>query len=259
MVTSARHELIKSGDGTVDVSLRGTEGPLAVLVPSLGRAAPDFDELAIALAGAGWRTAALNPRGVGGSKSPREEISLHDLAADVGAVVEALDGAPAAIIGHAFGNRVSRCLAADRPDLVRSVVLLAAGGRVPMAPDVQRAMRALVRPLPPEEHRAAIQTVFFAKGNDPTPFLTGNYIDVAIAQVRAGRNTEIDDWWGGGSAPILVIQGLEDRCASVGNGHMLREAFGDRVEVIDIPGASHALLPEQPETIARHILEFLSR
>jgi pimeloyl-ACP methyl ester carboxylesterase len=34
-------------------------------------------------------------------------------------------------VGHAFGSRVARCLAADRPELVRRVVLPAAGGLVP--------------------------------------------------------------------------------------------------------------------------------
>ncbi len=34
-------------------------------------------------------------------------------------------------------------------------------------------------------------------------------------------------------------------------------AFPDRVKVVVIENAGHALLPEQPETIARAVLEFL--
>ena len=56
---------------------------------------------------------------------------MHDLAADVAGVLEAVDcGAAAHLVGHAFGNRVARCLAVDRPSLVRSVTLLAAGGLI---------------------------------------------------------------------------------------------------------------------------------
>jgi pimeloyl-ACP methyl ester carboxylesterase len=49
------------------------------------------------------------------------------LAADIAGVLEALAAAPAHVVGHAFGNRVARCLATDRPDPVRRVVLLAGG------------------------------------------------------------------------------------------------------------------------------------
>jgi pimeloyl-ACP methyl ester carboxylesterase len=48
----------------------------------------------------------------------------------VAGVLEALDCGPAHLVGHAFGNRVARCLAVDRPSLVRSVTLLAAGGLI---------------------------------------------------------------------------------------------------------------------------------
>ena len=33
----------------------------------------------------------------------------------------------------------------------------------------------------------------------------------------------------------------------------------DRVHVVDLSDASHALLPEQPEAITREVLAFLSR
>ncbi|MBK8631995.1 MAG: hypothetical protein IPN84_18045 [Sphingomonadales bacterium] len=51
----------------VDVLLRG-KGPLVVLLPSLGRSASDFDDLSSRIAAAGFRTAAINPRGIGKSK-----------------------------------------------------------------------------------------------------------------------------------------------------------------------------------------------
>ena len=63
-----------------------------------------------------------------------------------------------------------------------------------------------------------------------------------------------------GVAPMLVIQGLDDPLAVPANGHALREQLGgDRVEVVDLANASHAMLPEQPETIARELLAFLAR
>ena len=69
-------------------------------------------------------------RGVGGSSGSLDGITVHDLAADVAGVLEAMDCGPAHLVGHAFGNRIARCLAADRPALVRSVTVLAAGGLI---------------------------------------------------------------------------------------------------------------------------------
>jgi pimeloyl-ACP methyl ester carboxylesterase len=69
-------------------------------------------------------------RGAGESRGPIDGVTVHDLAADVAGVLEAVGCGPAHLVGHAFGNRVARCLAADRPSLVRRVALLAAGGLI---------------------------------------------------------------------------------------------------------------------------------
>jgi pimeloyl-ACP methyl ester carboxylesterase len=53
-----------------------------------------------------------------------------------------------------------------------------------------------------------------------------------------------------------VIQGLQDTVAPPENGHMMKAEMGDRVELIDIEGAGHAMFPEQPEKIADAIVMF---
>ena len=61
-----------------------------------------------------------------------EDLSMHDLAADVASVLEHENQGPAIVVGHAFGNFVARQIANDRPDLVRGVVVAAASaGKVP--------------------------------------------------------------------------------------------------------------------------------
>jgi pimeloyl-ACP methyl ester carboxylesterase len=54
-----------------------------------------------------------------------------------------------------------------------------------------------------------------------------------------------------------VIQGLDDEAAPPGNGHALREQFGERVRVIDLPRAGHFMLLEQPEVVTRAVAEFV--
>ena len=36
-----------------------------------------------------------------------------------------------------------------------------------------------------------------------------------------------------------------------------RDDLGERVSIVRIPGAAHALLPEQPEAVARALLDFI--
>jgi pimeloyl-ACP methyl ester carboxylesterase len=59
----------------------------------------------------------------------------------------------------------------------------------------------------------------------------------------------LEDWWSAGTAPLLVIQGLDDMAAPPGNGHALREQFGERVRLIDLPRAGHFLLLSSPKPL----------
>ena len=56
---------------------------------------------------------------------------------------------------------------------------------------------------------------------------------------------------------MLVVQGLDDNAAPPGNGYALRDAVGDRVQVVDIPGAGHFMILEQPDAVHEAVLRFL--
>ncbi len=120
------------GDINIIYYVQGS-GPTIVLIPSLGRGAEDFDVLAVGLAAAGFRVLRPEPRGFAGSTPLRDGETLHDMARDIAAVIEAEKAGPAIVAGHAAGNWQARVLARDRPDLVRAVALLAAivGGEAP--------------------------------------------------------------------------------------------------------------------------------
>ncbi|MEE8363841.1 MAG: alpha/beta hydrolase [Dehalococcoidia bacterium] len=257
--TSPETLVVQAGAATVCVGVRG-EGPPVVMHPSLGRGGSDFDDLAGRLAAAGFRAAAMDPRGVGRSRGPADGLTLHDLASDIAAVVGALGDDPAHLIGHAYGNRVVRCAAADHPELVRSVTLLAAGGLVPPEPEAARALARcfeLDRPL--AERLADVRSAFFAGESDPAVWTDGWWPETARLERAATQATPLEDWWTAGSAPVLVVQGLEDRVAPPANGRDIKERLGDRAELVEVSPAGHALLPEQPEAIAEAVVRFLRR
>ena len=127
-----QHRTIEVGDATLECALYGSGTPV-VLLANAGCSTGYFDHLARALVTGGFQTISINMRGVGGSRGSLDNATLHDLAADVAGVIEALDCGPAHLVGHAFGNRIARCLAVDQPSLVRSVTLLAAGGLIALS------------------------------------------------------------------------------------------------------------------------------
>ncbi len=103
-----------------------------------------------------------------------------------------------------------------------------------------------------------MRLAFFADGNDPRVWAGGWWPDAARAQGAAVRATPTGDWWLGGSAPIFVIQGLEDRTAPPANGRLLRDEAPDRVQLVELERTGHAMLPEQPDRIAELVVAFIS-
>jgi len=254
---TAQHFLVTAGDAQLDVRSLGA-GAALVLLPGLGRPSSDLDLFAARLVDAGYRVVLPQPRGIGGSTGPLEHLTLHDLACDIAAVIEAVGGAPAVVIGHAFGNRIARCLAADRPDLVRLVVLLSSSGKVQPTADIAEAIRlAQAVDTPPDVRAKAVRAAWFAPGSDIRPWLDGWSQPVMRAYLAAAEATAVEDWWTAGQADVLIVQGACDVSAPVGNGRLLREEIGNRATLIELADVGHALPVEKPDLVANTVIRYL--
>jgi pimeloyl-ACP methyl ester carboxylesterase len=252
--------LVRHGDVRIQVLEQGS-GPAIVLLPSLGRGAEDFEEIAAALAAAGYRVLRPQPRGIGRSVGPLANIDLHDYAADAAAVIEHAAGEAAFVVGHAFGNRVARMLAVVRPELVRAVALIAANvGKDPSPPDMRKAIRDSADPTVNEAQRlAALQFAFFAPGNDARVWLTGWHPEVLAAQRLAGDKTPRAQDYAAGRAPVLYLQPEHDPLARVKDVDDYRRALGERVTVVVIPNASHAVIVEQPGLVSAALTAYANK
>jgi pimeloyl-ACP methyl ester carboxylesterase len=234
-------------------------GEAVVCIPSLGRGGSDFDDLAGRLGEAGYRAITFDPRGFGKSTGKLEVSSLGDVAADVAAIIEQAGERRAHVIGHAFGNRVARYLAWRRPELVRSLTLLACGGQVAGDDEARDALNDVFRlDLPPERRIEAVRTAFFAPGHDPEVWRDGWNVNVARSQRLAIEQTTPGDWQFPWDVPILIVQGLDDRLAPPANGRILKLRIGDSVRLVELPEMGHAMLPEQPAALAAEVLSFLN-
>ena len=249
--------MLTRGDARLEVLAQG-KGPTIVLLPSLGRGATDFDDIAERVAGAGFRVLRPEPRGIGQSTGPWQGIKLEDLAADVAAVIEHDSSGPAFVVGHAFGNRVARTLATLRPEVVRGVGLVAANvGRNPSPPDVRAAIRMSADTDAPDDARIkAMQFVFFAPGSDARVWLKGWHPQVLAAQRIAGDLTPRELDYDAGRAPVLYIQPSHDPLAHVEDAEEYKKALGDRVTVVVIPNSAHAVIVEQPAAVSDALISY---
>jgi pimeloyl-ACP methyl ester carboxylesterase len=262
MAMQATSELIEDPRRGVrlEVLVQGA-GPDVVLVPSAMRGAGDFAHLQAALAEAGFRSLALNPRGAGRSSGPLEALTLQDVADDIALVVTSLCDGPAHLVGHALGNIGVRATASFRPDVARSVVVMPAGGHNLAARPVSAEVVAAVSRCHDEglgeaERLEALRIAFFAPGNDASVWLEDWWPASAGIAGAIGR-TDPELWWRAGDVPMLIIQPLDDAMAAAEDGRATAAALGDRVRYVEVADCGHAILPEQPEAIARHIIGFL--
>jgi pimeloyl-ACP methyl ester carboxylesterase len=251
-----RHRTIEVGDAMLECTLCGSGTPV-VLLANAGCSVGYYDHLARALTTGGFQTISINMRGVGGSLGSLDGATLHDLAGDVAGVIEAIGCGPVHLVGHAFGNRIARCLAVDQPPLVRSVTLLAAGGLIGSVIDAffRNATQAKMNG---SDCVTVLGVRWLSPASDPKILeLVECWPAIFLAHLATSRKVPLEDWWSGGNAPLLVIQGLDDVVAPPGNGHALREQWGERVRVVDLPRAGHFLLLEQPEAVVQAVSEFL--
>jgi pimeloyl-ACP methyl ester carboxylesterase len=233
-------------------------GKAVVIIPSLGRGASDFDDLAARLAAAGFRVLRPEPRGIDGSTGPMAGLTMRDLASDVAQVITQSGLSQAVVVGHGAGNRAARATATYDPAVVSGVILIDAGGKIPADPEARTALRASFDPtLPPDVHLRMVATGFFAPGNDPSSWRGGWYPAVEAMEGGAGIATPVSEWWLAGTAPVLVIQGNQDRIAPPANADLLQREAGARVQVVRIDHAGHALVPEQPAAVASAMVAWL--
>ena len=241
-------------------------GPLVVMLPSRGRGAEDFDDVADELVKAGFFVVRPQPRGAALSLGPTQNLTLHDLANDVAAVIRIKGhGGPAIIVGHAFGSWVARMLAVDHPDLVRGVVMVGAAAKAyPAGFAGAKELSEAVRKsgdfaLSDVDRLSYLRLAFFAPDSDPRTWLQGWHPAADELESAASHATKQSEYWAGGTVPLLDLQGALDPFKPRAMSNEMREECGERASVVVIPNASHALISEQPHAVAAAIVDWIGK
>jgi len=262
-VSSVERDLVTRGDVRIETLSEG-QGPVIVILPSLGRGAEDYELVSARLAAQGFRVLRPQPRGIGRSQGPMLNLDMHAFAADVASVLDREKTGPVVIVGHAWGSQPARMLAVDRPDLVRGLVMAAASaGKLPPGSTEKpygRLREAIDgsgnMTLPESQRLQYLQQAFFAPGHDARPWLNGWYPATHEAQAHARNVTPVDAYFSGGSVPMLDLQAQHD---AVVVPNVFKPMLGDRVTVKVIPDCGHAMAPEQPVAMSDAIGSFARR
>jgi len=226
----------------------GGDPPVVLMQSFRSDTSAHFADVVPILAEAGLAVFAIDPPGVGADPRDLNGLTLHDLAAAAGEAIDVLGRGPVHVVASAYAAQVARCLAADQPDRVASLCLASPGaiGKIFPYPASDEALAVYRRIFfeTGDARLAAIQEATISPGSG----LTARADDYELTAEQAlAERTPREDFWAAGSAPLLLLQGLDDRICPPENSRALRAQFADRVRLVEVPGAGHLLARERPD------------
>lgn len=247
------------------------DGPPLLLLNGYAATKEDWDPTFLTALGAASRVICPDHRGIGGSPVLPGETTIAAMAADALAFADALGLEAFDLAGWSMGGMVAQQLAADAPNRVRRLVLLATdhGG-----PDAVRAdpgvwARLIDHSGTPREQASRLLSLIF-------PAELGAAIDAQFGELVASARAALSeatlfaqeralDLWhaaphaartAGIAAPALVVAGTEDIVIPAANTALLVDALTDATAQT-FPGGGHAFMAQVPEDLAREITAFL--
>lgn len=238
------------------------EGEPLLLVNGYAATSADWDPTFLAALGASRRLICPDNRGFGGSELGTEEVTIHAMAADLEALLNALALARVPVAGWSMGGFVAQRLAERAPDRVESLALIGTdpGGAeaVPAEPadweclldhggtPREQATRLIGLLFPPgpavEIDRQFGELVAAARARLSTAALRAQ--EEAMAAWHRERRPPPP-----ARPPTVVVHGVEDVVIPVANAAPLGERWGaTRVE--RLAGCGHAAMAQEPRRVA---------
>lgn len=230
----ARASTSASGGGPPIVLVHGLGVSSRYMVPAAELLAEDFDVHAVDLPGFGL------------SFKPARALDVRDLARALAAWLAETALAGPVLLANSFGCQVAAELAAERPELVDRLVLLAPTVDAQARSTGRQALRWLLT-VPWE--RLALQRVVARDYRDARVWRVRETARFALADRIEEKLPRI-------GAPVLVVRGSRDRVVPQRWAEQLAElAPAGRLSVI--PGAPHCLNFSSPVEVAALVRGFV--
>lgn len=244
------------------------DGPVLLLVHGAGMDGTIWSQQTRFLAMRGVQALAIDLPGHGMSGG-RALPGVGAMADWLVRVCDAADLAEITIAGHSMGTFIALEVATRFPRLVRAVALFGTATAMPVHPDLLAAAEHDVR------RAAALMTGWShaapsRMGRNPTPglWMTGG-IAALVERSRPGvLHLDLTACAGYDQAearaatltcPALVVVGSADRMTPARSGRAMAAAMvrSESVEVLELSGAGHMMLTEEPQAVREALLTFV--
>jgi 3-oxoadipate enol-lactonase len=218
-----------------------------------------------------YRCVAIDWRGQGDTPPTESGYDMDTLTGDATELIERLVGAPVHWVGLSMGGFVGQRIAARRPDLLRSLVLIDSSADPDPLPTVvqDRALANLYRYVGIAPVRRPVQKLLFGPTfrRDPAKrAIIEDWIGQLAQNDRNGirkavlgvaNRRGVADEIGSVTAPTLVIVGADDAAEPVKRSRKIAELIpGARLEIV--PYCGHSSTIEQPEAVTGLLRPFLA-
>jgi pimeloyl-ACP methyl ester carboxylesterase len=270
-IQAAEIRYLDCGAGRLSYTVEG-EGPLVVAVPGMGDLRSTYRELAGPIVKAGFRLAVLDLRGHGSSDTTFRTHGDAATGQDLLALIAKLGG-PAVVVGNSMGASAAVWAAAESPEAVAGLVLLA-----PLLREAPRSRtsawltRQLYRAAFARPWGAAFWSRYYASLNrgKRAPWLAGHVADIRRNLQEPGRlrsfrelavqldHSLVEARLGEVTAPATIFVGSEDPDYKDPEAELAwfleqLDATGQLIE-----GIGHYPQAQRPDLVVPVTLDFLA-
>jgi 3-oxoadipate enol-lactonase len=241
--------------------------PAVVLHHPLATDLSIWDQLTAALRPR-YRVVRFDARGHGASEATAAPYDFAMLGADVTALMDHLKIARAHFLGLSMGGMVGQHLGLEHPQRFASLILCSTSSRIPAEAQPlwdERVKVAREKGMASQVELALSRWLAASslQGKPPLVSRMRRYIEATPVEGYAGwcqaiRGLNVTDRLKGIKLPTRVIVGAEDPSTPPAAAQVIhREIAGS--DLVEVPGVSHQLQVEEPDTFNRHVREFLDR
>jgi 3-oxoadipate enol-lactonase len=243
------------------------DAPAVILHHPLATDLTVWDELTAALLPR-YRVVRFDARGHGASETTKAPYDFALLGGDVTGLMDHLGIARAHYLGLSMGGMVGQHLGLEHPQRFASLILCSTSSRIPAEAQPLWAERVKVAREKgmASQVELALSRWLAASTMQGKPALVARmrrYIEATPVEGYAGwcqaiGALNLTDRLKAITLPTRVIVGAEDPSTPPAAAQVIhREIAGS--DLVQVPGTSHQLQVEDPDTFNRHVREFLDR
>ena len=243
----------------------GGSGPTVVLIHGLGSCADDWVPQVPVLVPS-FTVLALDLRGHGRSAKPPGPYTVAQMGEDVAALMTTVDTGPAHVVGLSLGGLVAQVLAAEHPELVRSLVLVntfahlrpeglrgwllyARRGLSLIGGGMEKQAQVIATSMFPRPDQKEIRRLVVARlsSNDPRAYRAAMWAALRFDGRRLASHINV---------PTLVVAGDQDTTVSLAAKRKLAAGIkGARLEIVT--GSGHVTPIDKADEFNRLLLDFI--